>query len=153
MPVLVQWNPINNLFALDEHLTRMFDHASECVCGRKIVSQADWQPSADMYETEEAIIIHAELAGIDKSSLSITFQDGYLIIQGNRPLNREMQSAKILRVEQMYGTFERAFLISASVNAEQITAAYEYGVLNVTLPKKPDHSGQQVTVPIAFISS
>ena len=153
MPVLVQWNPINNLFALDEHLTRMFDHASECVCGRKIVSQADWQPSADMYETEEAIIIHVELAGIDKDSLYIAFQNGYLIIQGNRPLNSEMQSAKILRIEQMYGTFERAFLISTAITVDQMTAAYEYGVLKITLPKKPDRSEQQVTVPIAFISS
>lgn len=144
---------MNNLFVLDEHLARMFEQASECACGRKIESRADWQPMADMYETEDAVTIHVELAGIDKASLRIAFRQGELVIQGNRPLSREMRSARIHRVEQMYGTFERAFRLPMPVNAQQIAAAYEYGILRITLPKKPESSEQHVIVPITFISS
>ena len=153
MPVLVRWNPMNNLFVRDEHLTRMFDHASEGVCGRKTGSNADWQPMADMYETEETVMIHLELAGIDKTSLCIVFQTGSLVIRGNRPLTPEMQSGTIYRIEQMYGTFERAFRIPAAVDVRQITAAYEYGILKITLPKQSECSDQQAIIPITFISS
>ena len=96
-------------------------------------------------------MIHAELAGIDTNALCIAFQKGQLVIQGTRPLSSEMQSATIHCIEQMYGTFERAFFIPAAVDVEHITATYEYGILNVTLPKQPETSVQHVTVPITFI--
>ena len=153
MPVLVRRNSMNSLFVLDEPLARMFEQASECICGRKTESSADWQPTADMYETEETVIIHVELAGIDKTSLRIAFQKGHVIIQGNRPLNPEMQSARIHRMEQMYGTFERTFRIPTAVDIQQITAAYEFGILKITLPKQPEPSDQQAIIPITFTSS
>ena len=144
---------MNNLFMFDDNLAWRFDQTSECICGRKAGVNADWQPTADMYETEETVMIHVELAGIDKTSLRIAFQKGNVLIQGNRPLNPEMQSARIHRMEQMYGTFERTFRIPTAVDIQQITAAYEFGILKITLPKQPERSDQQAIIPITFTSS
>ena len=150
MSVLIKWNPISDIFLLDETISQVLDQVSEFVHRRKMETLSAWVPVADMYETDTTMVIHAELAGIDKHSLEIVFQEGHLIIRGNRPFGGDMQSAKIHRIERMYGAFRRAFWIPVVVDPQKISASYERGVLKIILPKQKPFIAEQVKVPITF---
>ncbi len=150
MPVVIKWNPARKIFVLDETINQILEQVSDVLHKRKTEASSAWVPIADMYETEEAIVIHTELAGIDKEALEILFQEGYLLIRGKRPFSADMQSAKIHRIERMYGLFQRAFWIPVPVEAHIISASYERGVLKIILPKLTCQEEERVKIPITF---
>ncbi len=147
MPVVIKWNPASNIFSLEDAISHMLDQVSEHMAGRRTEKSSAWVPVADMYETDEAVIIDIELAEIDKNSLEILYEEGYLLVRGERPFSSEMQCGRIHRVERMYGAFQRAFWIPTAVDSQMISATYDRGVLRIMLTKvKTDH----VKVPITF---
>ena len=149
MSVVIKWNPANSDFVLDEVISQMLDWTADVISAAKRTERSSaWVPAADMYETEESIIIHIELAGIDKDSVEILFQDEHLFLRGNRPLSDQMQSAKIHRIECMYGYFRRVFQIPLPVDSSHASAAYEQGVLKITLPKLKISAPDGVNIPI-----
>ena len=150
MPVVIKWNPSNNLFVLDETISQILDQVSDFMHKRQAGTSSAWAPIADMYETDEALIIHAELAGIDKHSLEILYQEGYLLVRGKRPFTSEMQSAKIHRIERMYGLFHRTFWIPVPIDSQTIAASYDRGVLRIILPKLKHPETERVQIPITF---
>ena len=103
-----------------------------------------------MYETDTDIIIQVELAGVDKKLLEIVFQEGYLLLQGERPLNAAMKSAKIHQIERMYGRFQRRFWIPVPTDSQRITASYAQGILHIILPKQHQQHTEHVSVPVTF---
>ena len=150
MPVVIKWNPISDIFVLDETISHVLDQVSEFIHKRRTETSSAWAPIADMYETDEDVIIHTELAGIDKETLEILFQEGYLRIKGNRPFSPEMQSAKIHRIERMYGFFQRTFWIPTPIDSHSISASYNRGVLKIILPKLKRPDTEQVKIPVTF---
>ncbi len=150
MPVVIRWNPVNNIFVLDEVISQMLDQVSDFIHKRKTETCSAWVPVADMYETKEAVIIDIELAEIDKHSLEILYQEGHLLVQGERPFSSEMRSAKIHRIERMYGFFQRRFSIPASVDGQTISASYDRGVLRIMLTKLKQPETERIKVPVTF---
>jgi HSP20 family protein len=149
MPTVIRWNSVTNIFALDEVISQMLEWTSDVIQElKKTEKVAAWVPAADMYETDDAVIIQIELAGIDKDSLEILFQDEHLFLRGNRPFSPQMQSAKIHRIERMYGYFQRVFRIPQPVDSPHISASYDQGVLKITLSKLKPSGADQVNVPI-----
>lgn len=150
MSVVIRWNPTNSIFTLDEIINQMLEWTADVDHeAKKTELGSAWVPAADMYETDDAIIIHIELAGIEKDSLEILFQDDSLFLRGNRPLSTQMQSSKIHRIERMYGSFRRIFRIPQPVDAHHVSASYEQGVLKITLRKlKPSASDDRVNIPV-----
>jgi HSP20 family protein len=150
MPIVMRWNPAHTIFELNDMLSQMLEWTVDMFHDeRKLEKVSAWVPSADMYETDEAIIIQLELAGIEKDSLEILFQEEHLVLRGNRPLNSRMQSAKIHRLECLYGQFQRVFRIPHPVEAQKISTIYEQGVLKIVLPKVNTASFDQVNIPIS----
>lgn len=151
MPIIIKWNPTDDLFVLNETVSQMMDQVSSILQKRKTLETTSaWTPIADMYENDKAFVLQIELAGIEKESLEILFQEGELLIRGKRPFHPQMQSAKIHRIERMYGLFQRMFRIPAPVDAQAITASYDRGVLRIHLPKLQHPDVEQVKVPITF---
>ena len=151
MPIIIKWNPTDDLFVLNETFGQMMDQVSSLLQKRKTTETTSaWAPIADMYETDETFVLHIELAGIEKESLEIFFQDGELLIRGKRLFHPHMQSAKIHRIERMYGLFQRMFRIPAPIDAQTITASYDRGVLSIHLPKLKYTDVEQVKIPITF---
>ena len=85
-----------------------------------------------------------------QAGVKIFFQDGELLIRGKRLFHPHMQSAKIHRIERMYGLFQRMFRIPAPIDAQTITASYDRGVLSIHLPKLKYTDVEQVKIPITF---
>lgn len=96
---------------------------------------SDWRPAADVRETEEAFIVEAELPGMKKEDVSVTFEDNTLTISGERKYEEETNGSQLRRVERSYGSFSRSFRLPREIDAENVEAAFTDGILTVTVPK------------------
>ena len=95
----------------------------------------DWQPTADISETEKEYLIRAELPAVAKEDVKVTIDDGIITIAGERKFEREDKKEKFHRVESFHGTFERSFYLPPNVDEKGIVADSKDGVLTVHLPK------------------
>jgi len=101
-----------------------------------------WRPAMDMYETEDAVVVKIEAAGMNPDDFTISFVNRILIIRGIRQDVEEKQI--VHRLEIPYGEFQIEVRLAEAFDANQIQANYEHGFLCVTLPK----SRQEHRVPI-----
>jgi HSP20 family protein len=96
-----------------------------------------WSPPTDVYETEDAIIVRVEVAGMREDDFEIALEDGFLKISGTRPDVPERRAYH--QMEIRFGKFSTAVGLPAPVNVEKSQAEYEDGFLTITLPKaKPN---------------
>jgi HSP20 family protein len=94
-----------------------------------------WTPPVDIYETDDALVMKAELPGFSKDDISIEMKDNTLVIRGERKREDEVKEGSYHRTERVYGAFQRSFLLPTTVDQEKVKAAYRDGVLELRLPK------------------
>ena len=105
-------------------------------------------PSIDVRETETEFVVEAELPGMDEKDVSVTQNNGILTLKGEKKSEREEKKDDYHLMERSYGSFQRSFQVSNSVDGEKVKAAFEKGVLKVTLPKKPEAMKSEKRIPI-----
>lgn len=131
-----KWDPFRDLIALQEKLNRLFEDAIARFRYSGDGNEADaWSPPVDIYETDREIVLSAELPGLSKADIDVQVTDSQLTIQGVRKLEKDLQEENYHRIERSYGRFHRNFTLPVSVLTDQISAAYDRGVLRITLPK------------------
>jgi HSP20 family molecular chaperone IbpA len=91
-------------------------------------------PFADVFVRDGDVTFRIELPGIDEKDVSVTFDDGYLVIRGQRRKDDKTADANYIRVECAYGPFERRFHLPAGVDERNVVTEYRDGILDVTLP-------------------
>lgn len=96
-----------------------------------------WQPAADVYETEKAIVVRLELAGVTAAELQVSIDGEVLRIRGRREPRVDADAQRVHQMEIAFGPFERALRIGIPFDRERVSAQIEDGFLRVTLPKKP----------------
>lgn len=94
-----------------------------------------WAPAVDIYEDEKAVTLKAELPDMDEKDLDVRVEDGHLTIKGERKFENEEKKENFHRIERRYGSFERTFALPDTVDADNVTAKYDKGVLKVVAPK------------------
>ena len=118
---------------LKSELEELF--ADLCQVPRLVAPRRGFRPAVDVFRTDEPPAIHVvvELAGIDPADMDLSFADGVLTIRGRRP-RPTGHSRRFQHMEIDYGQFERRIAIADAVDAEQVKAAYDHGLLTVELP-------------------
>ena len=81
-------------------------------------------------------MLTADLPGVKKDEIKVRIENGSLILSGERKFVNEDKKTGYHRIERSYGVFKRLFQLPDSVDAEKVSAAYEDGVLRITLAKK-----------------
>ena len=109
---------------------------------------AAWVPPVDILEEADAIRIMAEVPGIDPKDVKISVEGNVLTIHGTKQQIAEQRTERVHRYERTYGAFERTFTLPATVDANNIKAGYEHGVLTVTLPKVEQAKPRQIAVHV-----
>ena len=94
-----------------------------------------WSPAVDIYETDEALILKAELAGFSEADVKVEIKDRALLLRGSRPRECEVNEAHYHCMEWASGTFQRCFLLPALIDQENVSASYKDGVFMLRLPK------------------
>jgi len=96
-----------------------------------------WSPAVDIEESDKEITLKADLPEVDEKDLSIKVEDDVLTVEAERKFENETKKENYHRIERAYGSFHRRFALPEGVDVDKIKAAYDKGVLKVTLPKSP----------------
>jgi HSP20 family protein len=148
MTSLTRWEPFRGLSALQEQMNRLFEDT--LTRGRPDDSAlSSWAPAVDIYETENELVIKADLPDVDEKDLDVRVEDNTLTIRGERKFEKSVSEDNFLRVERAYGAFSRSFSLPHTVNADAIKAEYRSGVLNLHIPKREEAKPKQIKVNIA----
>ncbi len=108
-----------------------------------------WSPAVDISETENELLLKADVPEIDPKNVSIQLENGTLTLKGERRFEQEKNGHKgYHRIERSYGQFVRAFSLPDTVDGEKVKADYKNGVLTITLPKKEVAKPKTINVEI-----
>jgi len=135
---LVRWRPSEDVFPsffnLREEINRMFDDFLGRRPARE-VEHATWYPAVDISETENEIILRAEIPGVKKDDIHVSVENNTLTFSGEKKIETEEKNREYHRAECCYGRFTRSFTLPATVDADKVKATYKEGVLTLALPK------------------
>jgi len=133
---LMEWKPFREMSRLRREMDRLWDDffGPERRLLRPL--EMEFAPPVDVSETGDKVTVKAELPGMDTKDLDISLTGDILTIKGEKKSEREEKKENYHLVERSYGSFSRSLRLPAAVNADQIEAKFEKGVLTVTCPKK-----------------
>ena len=135
-----RWNePTQTPARFSDWLDEFFDEAFN-------LSSGTFVPEINVYETDKNFEITAELPGMRKEDIEISMEDHTLTISGERKAHREENGRKYHRVESRFGRFSRSLPLPNIIDAENVEANYENGVLTVTVPKLKEKAGKKIEV-------
>jgi HSP20 family protein len=103
-------------------------------------------PTLDVSETKNAMIVTAEIPGVDPTEIGIDLTGDLLTLKGEKEKRTEEKEERYHRVERTYGAFLRSVRLPMAVDGSKVTATYKNGVLVVTLPKTPAAQGTMIPV-------
>ncbi|MGD1097827.1 MAG: Hsp20/alpha crystallin family protein [Bryobacteraceae bacterium] len=108
-----------------------------------------WVPPVDIKETENELIVKADIPDVEMKDIDVRMENGALTIRGERKFESKKDEGGWHRVERSYGTFERVFTLPETVEPEGVKADYKNGTLTVTLPKKEVAKPKQIKVQVS----
>ena len=110
------------------------------------VVTSQWTPRVDIKEEDKRFVILADIPGVEPKDIEINMDNGILSIKGERKSDVAVENGKTTRVERSYGSFYRRFALPDSADAEGIRANGKHGVLEVSIPKKPETTPRRIEV-------
>jgi HSP20 family protein len=106
------------------------------------------EPAIDLYEDDNEIVVKAELAGMTKDDIQISFADNVLTIKGEKNKEEEDSGKNYYRAERVYGAFVRSLVLPAEVNPDKARAIFKNGVLEVHMPKTEAAKKKEIKVNV-----
>lgn len=138
-------DPFRGMQRLQEELNHIFEQWGDRRTG--LLDRA-WGPAVDIYESKDDVIVLADIPGMKKEDIEVTVKDQVLIIKGERKAQELPENVEELREERSFGTFTKAFTLPSGVDAANVKALYQNGVLELTLPKREDAKPKQISVKV-----
>jgi HSP20 family protein len=132
---------------LQDEIRNVFDrffNTEETDQSNVVTSQ--WTPRVDIKEEDSRFVIFADIPGVDPKDIEITMEKGILSIKGERKAETTEQNGKVTRVERSHGSFYRRFALPDSADAEGIKATGRHGVLEISIPKRPETAPRRINV-------
>ena len=136
---LSHYDPLANLRLFEDAFSRMLSEPQ---------TNRPWAPAVDIYETENELVLKADLPDVDLKDIDVRVENQTLTISGERKFEKNDSTKGYHRIERSYGTFVRSFSVPNTFDTENIAAEFKNGVLSVTLPKKEAAKPRQVKVEI-----
>jgi HSP20 family protein len=110
------------------------------------VVTSQWTPRVDIKEEDSRFVILADIPGVDPKDIEITMEKGILSIKGERKAESAAENGKLTRIERSHGLFYRRFALPDSADAEGINAIGKHGVLEISIPKRPETAPRRISV-------
>jgi HSP20 family protein len=136
----LQHDPLSSSLRLfEDAVTRMWSEPR---------TSRPWSPPVDIVETENELIVKADLPDVALDQIDVQVENQTLSIKGERKFEKAFDGQGYHRIERSYGSFMRSFTVPNSVDTEKVAADYKNGVLTVKLPKKEAAKPRQVKVAV-----
>ncbi len=136
---IIRWDPFREMTQVQNQINRLVDQVWN---GR----QESWLPAVDVFDTKDAVVLKAELAGMDPDDIQMEIEDNVLTIKGERRFEEKVDEERYYRVERRFGSFQRSLALPQGVKAEEISAAYDDGILTVTVPKVEEEKPKRIEI-------
>jgi HSP20 family protein len=132
--------------ALRREMDRLFDQfwGSE----NPVSNYGVWVPSLDIADKGDAIVIKAEVPGVDPKEIQVTVDENILTLSGEKRYEKEEKDEKHYRMERSMGSFTRSVQLPLPVDATNVTAVHKNGLLTIRLPKTKAVKGAAIPVKI-----
>lgn len=127
---------------------RLFQDAVTRLFGEPVTTRP-WAPPVDIMETENEVVLKADLPDVDLKDVDIQIEQGTLTLRGERKFEKSEKGQGYHRLERSYGQFVRCFALPETVDTDQVKADYRKGVLTVSLPKKEVAKPKRVKVQVS----
>lgn len=143
---LVKWEPFEGLMTMRKDMDRLFEEffGDTPLFQRGKVSVLE--PAIEVAETDDAVIVKAQVPGVSKEQLHLSISDNVLTLKGETKAEDEKKEKNFYRREIRYGSFQRTIPLPVTVQADQAKAQLKNGVLQVTLPKIEKVKAKEIPV-------
>jgi HSP20 family protein len=141
---LTRWSPVSGLAAQEiNRLNRMFEAAFT----NDPWTATAWVPAVDIVETaNKDVVVKVDLPEVKREDIKVTFENDVLTIEGQRAFAEPADGERQHRMERRYGVFRRSFTVPTTVDTNRVAAAYQDGVLTVTLPQREEARPRQIQI-------
>lgn len=146
MTYLTLRRPATNLFKLHNRPWRILNYPFVYQGARTVAGEYTWYPSVDISETADSYEVRAELPGVPQDDIQVSVKENHLTIKGEKRQEQVDDGKNYRRVERTYGTFQRAFTLPPTVNAEDIKAEFKDGVLTLEIPKAEESKSTEIPI-------
>lgn len=109
---------------------------------------ATWMPRIDVFKKDSDLIVKADLPGMKKEDVTVTFEEGNLVLKGERKEETEVKEKDFYRAECSYGAFYRSLPLTFDVDPAKILAKFTDGVLEVRVPMPVVEEPKPTTIAI-----
>jgi len=130
---LSHWDPFRDLVVIQHRLDRL-----------PLTGAAGWAPPVDVYETDSAFVLTAEVPGLRRASITIAIHEGRLVVEGRR--DGRVPADTYHQLERGHGAFSRTFALPSTADTDQITADLSDGVLTITVPRRSSSGARRIDV-------
>lgn len=145
---LMRWEPIRDMMSLQEAMNRLL--------GQSFVRPIMWSESEDqplsvpidMIETDDAVIVRADMPGVKPDDVDINITDHRLTMKGEFEAEEEREEGQIHLHERCQGHFQRSVALPAYIDASKVEAEFDQGILKVTLPKSAESKTKQIPIKV-----
>jgi HSP20 family protein len=138
---LVRWDSGREVDSLQSEVNRVFDAFFGNGAPRR-----RWVPAMDLVETDDNLVLRADLPGLSRDDVEIEIKDGVLTVSGERKAEHEEKSEGFYRVERTFGRFSRSLSLPEGIDADRVAADFEDGVLEVRIPKPEARKPHRVEI-------
>ncbi|MCG3147653.1 MAG: Spore protein SP21 [Verrucomicrobiae bacterium] len=133
-PTTDLWDPFAGLDEMRKEVNRAFETA--------------FAPALDVVEAKDDFLVKVDLPGLNKEDVSVTIQDNFLTIKGERKHEAEKKETNFYHRERVHGVFSRTIELPTRVEASKVSANFRDGVLHVTLPKSEEAKPKEIKVSV-----
>jgi len=134
---LSHFDPLANLRLFEDAFSRFINEPP---------SNRPWTPAVDIYETDNELVLKADLPEVDPKAIDVRVENQTLTVAGQRKFEQTGEDKGFHRIERSYGDFKRSFAVSNTFDTDQINAQYHDGVLTIMLPKREAAKPRQIKV-------
>ncbi len=139
---------LRNLPAFDDLFDEFFRGFGVAPAWPEASRLGEFTPRLDVRETDEELIVTAELPGLEEKDFEVLLEDDVLTIKGKKRTEHEEKREGYRHIESASGSFRRAIPMPSEIDADAVKATYKQGVVTVVLPKLPEARRQARTVPV-----
>jgi len=148
MTVITRWDPFREFSTLQDRMNRLFRDSYGNEGREESLTTSSFAPAVDVYEDEHHVTLKIEVPGVDEKDIDVRIENNVLTVHGERKFEKEEKEENFRRVERQYGSFTRTFTLPTTVDAENVQAHYDKGVLKIALPKKAEAKPKQIKVNV-----
>jgi HSP20 family protein len=144
---LIRWEPVREINSIQQEMNRLFNTFVDTPAAGDSRTRR-WIPAMDLVERDDHFVLRVDLPGLSESDVNVELQDNVLTISGERKQEHERKADGYYRLERAFGSFSRSLTLPEGVDPDSVTAKFENGVLEVSVPKPEERKPRRVAISV-----